>query len=686
MAGAVFISYASQDADAARRICEALRTGGVEVWFDQEGGLEHGDAWDAKIRAQIRECVLFIPIISTNTQARHEGYFRIEWELAAERAMGIAQGVPFILPVAVDEIREGGALVPDRFLRVQWIRMPGGAVSPEVRQRLLKLWSHRAGAAGPDGARAGSAAGSTTPFPVEICQKSGEKPRAVIGEGIAIILAAAGWWFLAGKEKSGAAAAAPTPPAAAETSPSAQPRTAFQKSVAVLAFTNQGGDKENEYLSDGLSEEILNRLAQIPGLKVAARASSFYFKGKQVPIADVATQLGVSYVVQGSMRRDGTRVQITAQLVSVSDGLQVWSDKFDRELKDVPGIREEIAGAISKGLQLRMVNAPAQEKTAIDPEAFQLFLVGWAHVERASIAEIKTGIACLQQATVLSPTYAAAWAGLARANIQLVRLGGIETSVGYDQARNACARATALEPDLPEVLVALGWVRRTADWDWSGARQAFRRAIELQPDNPDTLADAAVLIFNAGQADEGIQLASRAADLDPLNAAMQFNLSVLFQFAGEMNKAEVAARRALQLAPTGRRYHGNLAIILAQLGHPLKAEEEVALETDDVARHVAIAFIAIFRNQKLRAETQVRQIESLAQDHRGSADIYSYAGEIYASLGESDHAYEALGKALDGRDPACAWYKVNFFLQNLHDDPRWPALLQKLGLADDQLK
>ncbi len=678
MAGAVFISYASQDAEAARRISEALRSGGVEVWFDQEGGLEHGDAWDAKIRAQIKECVLFIPIISANTQARLEGYFRIEWELAADRAMGIAQGVPFILPVAIDETREPSALIPDRFRKVQWTRMPGGVVSPEIRARLLKLWSHRTGAVSNERAQEAAFTGSATPFPIEAPDGSKAKTYAIIAAAVIIIAAAAGWRFIAGKDKL-------APPPASATEP-AQRLPSLPRSVAVLAFTSLNNDKENEYFSDGISEELLNVLTNVAGLKVAARTSSFYFKGKQVPIADIAKQLGVSYVVQGSVRREGTRVRVTAQLVSASDGFQVWSANFDREMKDVIGMQDEIAGLIAKGLQLRMVGAPALAKSAIDPEAYQLFLAGRARVERASIAEIKAGISCFQQATAISPNYAAAWASLARANIQLARWGGIETSVGYAQARNAAAKAAALEPDSPDVLLALGWVRRTADWDWKGARQAFRRAIELQPDNPDTLAAAAVLLFNIGQTDEGIQLATRAAELDPLNAATQLNLSILFQFAGEMNKAEQAARRALQLAPDGQRYHGSLAMILAQLGHPLKAEDEVALETDDVARHAAIAFIAIFRNQKLRAEAQARQIEALAQDHPGSADIYSFAAEIYALLGESDRAYDALDKTLAGRDPGCAWYKVDFFLRNLHDDPRWPSLLQKIGLSDDQLK
>src|SRR3954465_9123373 len=143
---AVFLSYASQDAEAARSICDSLRAGGVEVWFDADGGLEHGDEWDAKIRRQIKECVLFIPVVSASTQAREEGYFRLEWDLAAERARNIASGVPFILPVVIDDTREADALVPDRFRKLQWTRLPRGEMPPEVLQRLIKLWSHRLGA------------------------------------------------------------------------------------------------------------------------------------------------------------------------------------------------------------------------------------------------------------------------------------------------------------------------------------------------------------------------------------------------------------------------------------------------------------------------------------------------------------------------------------------------------------
>lgn len=188
---AVFLSYASQDADAARKLCDVLRSAGVEVWFDADGGLEHGDEWDAKIRRQIKECVLFIPVISANTQAREEGYFRIEWDLAAERARGIASGVAFILPVVIDDTREPDALVPDRFRAVQWTRLKGGEMSAEVMQRFLKLWSHRTGAvrAGDRALETGNGqAGANLP---PVSRAASSISRWLAPTGIAVVVAIA---------------------------------------------------------------------------------------------------------------------------------------------------------------------------------------------------------------------------------------------------------------------------------------------------------------------------------------------------------------------------------------------------------------------------------------------------------------------------------------------------------------
>ena len=254
---AVFLSYASQDAEAARRICEALRSGGVEVWFDADGGLEHGDEWDAKIRRQIKECVLFIPIISANTQARHEGYFRIEWDLAAERARGIASGVPFILPVVIDDTREPDALVPDRFRAVQWTRLRGGEVPPEMQQRFLKLWSHRTGVLAHQ-AEPKATAPADSPVPAPRSTRQGS-PRGwiAVAAATAVLLGALGWKFLHHDAAVAPAAEAPRAGAPPATEKSAAPLSeARQLVVKARALFEAVDSIRDDFL---LAEDLLKQ-------------------------------------------------------------------------------------------------------------------------------------------------------------------------------------------------------------------------------------------------------------------------------------------------------------------------------------------------------------------------------------------------------------------------------------------
>jgi tetratricopeptide (TPR) repeat protein len=255
--GAVFLSYASQDTEAARSICEALRSCGVEVWFDQEGGLEHGDEWDAKIRRQIRECVLFIPVISVHTQARHEGYFRIEWDLAAERSHGIAQGVPFILPVAIDGTPEAEALVPDRFRRVQWTRLPGGAVPPEVLARFLKLWSHRTGALSNEEQRSVQAAHSQAQTPPPRSRvRLGTAAYAGVAAAVLVLAAGSYWWVFA--PRKGALKSSESSPAAS--SPSAAPLSEARKIAArvrAMTLDNYGSTAADFAAGEGMMKRAL---------------------------------------------------------------------------------------------------------------------------------------------------------------------------------------------------------------------------------------------------------------------------------------------------------------------------------------------------------------------------------------------------------------------------------------------
>ena len=291
---AVFLSYASQDAEAAQRICEALRAGGIEVWFDQSE-LRGGDAWDQRIRREIRDCALFIPIISAQTQKRPEGYFRLEWKIAVDRSHFMTSEKAFLLPIVIDATQEAGAFVPDRFREVQWTHIPGGAATAAFAERVARLLDQ------PLGERA-------APYPRPESRRSRSRPAwlwAVAG----LCALVAGYFVL---ERFG------SPKRAAERVASpvgSAPQLVAERSVAVLPFLDMSEKKDQEYFSDGLAEELIDLLAKTPGLHVIARTSSFSFKGKAVDIPTIGRKLMVATILEGSVRKAGDHLRVTTELV-----------------------------------------------------------------------------------------------------------------------------------------------------------------------------------------------------------------------------------------------------------------------------------------------------------------------------------------------------------------------------------
>ena len=403
MTQAIFLSYASQDADAARRICDALRAAGLEVWFDQSE-LRGGDAWDASIRKQIKECALFVPIISANTQAREEGYFRLEWKLAVDRSHLMADDKAFFLPVVIDDTPEPAARVPDKFRERQWSRLNDEQAIAAFAMRIAKLL-------------AGS--GSSV--------INAPKGAPVLGSGV------------------------PYPQAKAGDTPS----------IAVLPFVNLSRDEENEYFADGLAEELLNVIAKIRGLRVAARTSSFSFKGKDADIQTIAARLNVATILEGSVRRAGKRIRVTAQLINAADGYHLWSESYDRELDDIFAVQDDIAQAVVKELQttLKLVvsaSAVAAEVKAANKgrsenaEAHRLWLQAKHLFKRVNVGDRKTAIAYYREALAIDPGFAAAWGDLAHALYWRTASGGAELAIdgymaGFAEAKAAAERALSLE-------------------------------------------------------------------------------------------------------------------------------------------------------------------------------------------------------------------------------------------------
>ena len=451
---------------------------------------------------------------------------------------------------------------------------------------------------------------------------------------------------------------------------------ADDKSVAVLAFANLSDDKGNEYFSDGISEELLNVLAKIPGLKVSARTSAFYFKGKEVPVPEIARQLGVAYVVEGSVRKSGDKVRITAQLIKAADGFHVWSDTFTRDLKDIFAVQDEIAGLIAQNLSLKL-GITASAASAVNPAAYQHMLQarffsrkedneGW----RKSIEECRAALA-------LDPDYALAAAEMARSYIFLCRFGGISLSEGFRAARPAAERALALNPELPEANNAMGWVLRTADWDWHRADAAFRRAYELAPRSADMIRDYAVIRNNQGFFAEAIELGRLAVKLDPLNASTHCYASLfLAWFDGHLDEAVTEMQRGLALAPEAVEWHSILARSLILQGRLPEAAATAEREPSERYRLFARALVLSAQKNHPAAE----QARSELIEKHGETMSFHIA-EIFALSGEDDRAFEWLERARIRGDTPMAWILGTPTLRPLLRDPRWTALIAKLGLA-----
>ena len=451
------------------------------------------------------------------------------------------------------------------------------------------------------------------------------------------------------------------------------------KSVAVLAFANLSDDKGNEYFSDGISEELLNVLAKIPGLKVAARTSSFHFKGKDTAIAEIAQQLGVAYVVEGSVRKAGDKVRITAQLIKAADGFHVWSDTFTRDLKDIFAVQDEIAGLIAQNLQLKL--AQAATRVEVSPEAYTLLLQARFVAQHESNEGRKQAVAYYRQAIAREPGYALAWAEMARGYAMLGRYGGLPMREAMPEARAAAQRALELNPDEPSGHNALGWVLRFADWNWRGARQSFERAVQLAPDNPTMLGDAAVLLFNLGRTDEAIALARRGVERDPLSARARFSVGDILTNADRDAEGVEAFDRGIELAPGTEAYHAFRGAILSRLHRNAEAQASIEREPNEAYRLMAQAMVATDRGDPAAS---IRARDALIA--KSGASMAGWIALVCAHEGERDQAFAWLEQAAQEHDRMIPWVKCQHYLRSLHSDPRWTVFLAKLGLTDEQLK
>src|SRR6516225_4358918 len=377
-------------------------------------------------------------------------------------------------------------------------------------------------------------------------------------------------------------------------------------SIAVLPFVNRSHDEEDEYFSDGLADELLNVLAKIRGLRVAARSSAFTFKGKNATVAEIGRTLNVATVLEGSVRKAGNRMRIAVQLVKVSDGYHLWSQSYDRRLEDIFAVQDDIAQSVVKELRTTLLgeaaNASAEKAAAeavataakgraTDAEAHRLLLQARYFADRNTHEDTAKSIAYLKEALARDPGFAIAWAELGAMYTREAGRSWAPVLEGYGRAREAVMRALALEPELAEGHVMLGNIQMTNDWDWRGAEASCRRALALAPGSVLVLRGAAAVIGRLGHLDEAIELCKRALAQDLLSAGAYWSLATNLDISRRLIEAEAAYRKALELAPQRTATHAHLALNLLAQGRGEEALTEVQQEPEEWERMLAQAII-----------------------------------------------------------------------------------------------
>ncbi len=460
--------------------------------------------------------------------------------------------------------------------------------------------------------------------------------------------------------------------------PTTSPTAIPEKSIAVLPFVNMSEDKANDYFSDGISEELLNLLAKVPQLKVTARVSSFSFKGKELDIPEIARRLGVAHVLEGSVRKAGDQVRITAQLIHAADGFHMWSETYDRKLDDIFKIQDEVAGKVVKELKVTLLE-PAPKARTTDPKAYALYLQAKQLARQFTAEAFEKSDALYHRVLEIDPRYAPAWSELARNFVNKAVFGMVSGQEGLARAREVAEKALAIDPDYAPAHAQLGNIAKVQNDD-AGAANHFERALALDPTDLSVVGNAADFLVSLGRLDEALALSEAVVRRDPLDMTSLTNLGYYQRLSGRYDEAIASCRTALSLNPGIGDVHSQLGVTLLLKGDAAGALAEIQQETSEAYRMVGLpmAYHALGR----KADSDAALAALIAKFEKEAP--FNIAG-VYAFRSEADQAFAWLDKVLEYHDPRLTDIVTENLFDKIHADPRWLPFLRKVGKAPEQL-
>jgi len=665
-----FISYANQDKAAADAVCASLESRGLRCWIAPRDVLPGTLYADAIVRALNGARVLVLLLSEHSVASPHVGK---EIERASSKRRPI-------IALRLDLAPLTHAL--EYFLsESQWVDATAVGLQAALVQTATAVQALLGPGAGPPGGPGlRTTANSTARAAAPAAAKAGRRPWLIAAGLAALLIFGAVWVSKNGRpaERSAEVRDGQVQPATATMTPAAIP-VVDDHSVAVLPFEDLSEKKDEAYFSDGLSSELIDLLAKVPGLRVTARVSSFYFKGKQATLQDIAHALNVSHVLEGTVRSSGQTLRITTDLVDVASGAPVWSETYDRKLDDIFKIQDDIAGSVVGALKVSLLGKPIPHAT---PTANTAAYTAYLKCEESFLAtenreSIAASIAACQKATELDPNFAPAWITLGNAlRDQFVGFGG---QADYQTARArvyaAFQRALALEPDSPAPHVAMAELLYQMDFDAAAAQVEIRKASALDPSGADSswlggyIASVECRFDDALQADEIDRLRN------PLVTDIPIQIGNVHYRRGDLEEARKAYREALALSAQTGSVHYRLGLVALLAGDPNTALIEFEQEPDPDFHAVGLPMAYDALGRKTEADRALANAEQVAA--RGSA--YQIA-LIYAARKDAKNTFAWLERAYGQRDAGMLWIKCEPFLKDLRPDPRYQTLLRKMHL------